>query len=218
MRQIEYDALSNYFASQLKILLKSKGLRPKRIAEAINRSVSYVNDLLMGRRQPSLDTLFSISENLNIDLNELIKCEINNCWIQVNEEKQTKKVSFIRFNNSRSSKEEAVELIEEEFFLDDQEYKSENFIDYAVRYLADLYSAEYKEFKKNKYIESASRGLIRTDNKLFKEVVDLLYDMDDIDLTYLKQQILLNQKYQLSFFKRINRGGHNDDKITRKIQ
>lgn len=58
--------------NRIKEVLEEKGIKQTWLAEKLGKSFSIVNAYVCNRRQPSLETLFQISEILNVDVKELI--------------------------------------------------------------------------------------------------------------------------------------------------
>jgi transcriptional regulator with XRE-family HTH domain len=63
--------------NRLKIVLAEKKRTNKWLAEQIKKGESTVSLWCTNSRQPSLETLFSISEALNIDIRELLNSTQN---------------------------------------------------------------------------------------------------------------------------------------------
>jgi putative transcriptional regulator len=64
--------------NRIKEVLNEKGIKQTWLAERLNKSFSIVNDYCNNRRQPSLEILFEIAEQLNIEVRDLINENIGN--------------------------------------------------------------------------------------------------------------------------------------------
>lgn len=62
--------------NRIKEVLEEKGIKQVWLAEQLGKTFNTVNGYVQNRKQPSLVTLFSIGEKLNIDPKELIQTTI----------------------------------------------------------------------------------------------------------------------------------------------
>ena len=58
--------------NRIKEVLEEKGIKQTWLAEKLGKSYNMVNAYAQNRRQPSLDTLYKISELLNTEVRELL--------------------------------------------------------------------------------------------------------------------------------------------------
>ena len=58
--------------NRIKEVLQEKGIKQTWLAEKLGKSFNMVNDYCNNKRQPSLETLFEISNFLNVDVKDLI--------------------------------------------------------------------------------------------------------------------------------------------------
>ena len=58
-------------------VLNEKGIKQTWLAEKLNKSYNMVNCYCKNRRQPSLETLFEISEILLVNVSDLLTCDRN---------------------------------------------------------------------------------------------------------------------------------------------
>jgi putative transcriptional regulator len=58
--------------NRIKEVLEEKGIKQTWLAEKLGKSYNMVNAYAQNRRQPSLETLYKISELLNTDVRELL--------------------------------------------------------------------------------------------------------------------------------------------------
>ena len=59
--------------NRIKEVLEEKGIKQTWLAEKLGKSFSIVNAYVCNRRQPSLETLFQITEILGVDVSYLLK-------------------------------------------------------------------------------------------------------------------------------------------------
>ena len=58
--------------NRIKEVLEEKGVKQTWLAEKLGKSYNMVNAYAQNRRQPSLETLYKISELLSVDVRELL--------------------------------------------------------------------------------------------------------------------------------------------------
>lgn len=58
--------------NRIKEVLEEKGIKQTWLAEKLGKSYNMVNAYSQNRRQPSIETLYKISELLNIEVRELL--------------------------------------------------------------------------------------------------------------------------------------------------
>ena len=58
--------------NRIKEILEEKGIKQTWLAEKLGKSYNMVNAYAQNRRQPSIVTLYKISELLNIEVRELL--------------------------------------------------------------------------------------------------------------------------------------------------
>ncbi len=58
--------------NRIKEVLEEKGIKQTWLAEKLGKSYNMVNAYAQNRRQPSLETLYKISELLNTEVRELL--------------------------------------------------------------------------------------------------------------------------------------------------
>lgn len=58
--------------NRIKEVLEEKGIKQTWLAEKLGKSYNMVNAYVQNRRQPSLETLYKISELLSVDVRELL--------------------------------------------------------------------------------------------------------------------------------------------------
>lgn len=58
--------------NRIKEVLKEKGVKQVWLAEQLGKSFNTVNGYVQNRAQPSLETLYTIAEILNIEVRELL--------------------------------------------------------------------------------------------------------------------------------------------------
>jgi len=58
--------------NRIKTVLEEKGIKQIWLANKLGKSFNMINSYVQNRRQPSLETLYSIAEILDVDIKELI--------------------------------------------------------------------------------------------------------------------------------------------------
>ena len=58
--------------NRIKEVLEEKGIKQTWLAEKLGKSYNMVNSYAQNRRQPSLETLYKISELLNTEVRDLL--------------------------------------------------------------------------------------------------------------------------------------------------
>lgn len=62
--------------NRIKEVLEEKGIKQTWLAERLGKSFSIVNAYVCNRRQPSLELLFEIARQLQVDVKDLIASEV----------------------------------------------------------------------------------------------------------------------------------------------
>lgn len=63
--------------NRIKEVIEQKGLKQVWLAEQLGKSYNMVNSYVQNRRQPSIKTLYKISDILSVDVTELLKQKEN---------------------------------------------------------------------------------------------------------------------------------------------
>mgnify|MGYP006000811227 CR=1 FL=1 len=63
--------------NRIKEVLEEKGIKQVWLAEKINKSYNIVNGYVQNRNQPSLEVLYKVAEDLNVQVSELLIKEEN---------------------------------------------------------------------------------------------------------------------------------------------
>ncbi len=63
--------------NRIKEVLKEKGIKQTWLAKKLDKSYNMVNSYIQNRKQPSLSTLFRISEILDVNIRELIEQKLS---------------------------------------------------------------------------------------------------------------------------------------------
>jgi putative transcriptional regulator len=58
--------------NRIKEVLQEKGIKQTWLAEKLGKSFNIVNDYCNNRRQPTIETLYKISELMNVNVRELL--------------------------------------------------------------------------------------------------------------------------------------------------
>ena len=93
------------FHKRLKLLRESKGLNQREFSKKINISPSAYNRIEKGETKPSIDTVISICNNMNISSDRLLGLNYNN---QINNDE----IEIINIYRKIKDKDQAKKMLE----------------------------------------------------------------------------------------------------------